>query len=172
MEARYGLSGQHAIVLASVRGHLEGNGPEESCFLSRNSKDFDDPDIRERLEALTANSFRNSHRSCRILRHGLGDVRPRCRALSLPTDWSHKLARNLQSDHSLNSLGRMRVWLMRFGFGRAVALEPMRRRKNTAQNFGVGVLILGEIAVMGGAEARTHHRHSTLRMARTIVNAR
>ena len=57
MEISYGLSGQDAIVLASVLSHLENNAPAESCFLNRNSKDFDDPDIRERLEALHCRFF-------------------------------------------------------------------------------------------------------------------
>ncbi len=50
MEIEYDLSGQDAIVLASVLGHLEATGPNESCFLNRNAKDFDNPNIRERLE--------------------------------------------------------------------------------------------------------------------------
>jgi hypothetical protein len=57
MEIIYGLSGQDAIVLASVLGHLEAKAPVESCFLNRNSKDFDDPDIREKLEALHCKFF-------------------------------------------------------------------------------------------------------------------
>jgi hypothetical protein len=46
----YGLSAQDSIVLASVLSHLERNQPPESCFLNRNTRDFDDPDIRELLE--------------------------------------------------------------------------------------------------------------------------
>ena len=57
MEVSYGLSGQDAIVLASVLSHLESKQPEPSCFLTRNSKDFDDPDIRERLETLNCKFF-------------------------------------------------------------------------------------------------------------------
>jgi len=52
MQAQYSMSGQDAIVLASVISHLEVHRPADSCFLNRNSKDFDDPSIRERLEAL------------------------------------------------------------------------------------------------------------------------
>ncbi len=44
------MSGQDAVVLASVLAHLDQHAPDESCFLNRNSKDFDDPDIRERLD--------------------------------------------------------------------------------------------------------------------------
>jgi predicted nucleic acid-binding protein len=50
MQVEYGMSGQDAIVLASVLAHLDLHRPPESCFLNRNSKDFDDPDVRERLE--------------------------------------------------------------------------------------------------------------------------
>lgn len=57
MEILYGLSGQDAIVLASVLIHLQSHKPAESCFLSRNSKDFDDPDILKKLEALDCRFF-------------------------------------------------------------------------------------------------------------------
>jgi hypothetical protein len=57
IEPSYDLFPQDAIVLASVLAHLERNTPEESCFLNRNAKDFDDPDIRERLEALGCRFF-------------------------------------------------------------------------------------------------------------------
>jgi predicted nucleic acid-binding protein len=57
IEVDFGLSGQDAIVLASVLGHLQANSPVESCFLNRNTKDFDDPDIRDRLEALHCKFF-------------------------------------------------------------------------------------------------------------------
>lgn len=50
IQVEYGMSGQDSIVLASVLAHLGLRNPPESCFLNRNSKDFDDPDIRERLE--------------------------------------------------------------------------------------------------------------------------
>ncbi len=56
-ESTYGLSGQDAIVLASVIGHLETGRSVESCFLNRNTRDFDDPDIRERLDALRCKFF-------------------------------------------------------------------------------------------------------------------
>ncbi|MGA2185608.1 MAG: PIN domain-containing protein [Bryobacteraceae bacterium] len=50
IQMEYGMSGQDAIVLASVLAHLDLHNPRESCFLNRNSKDFDDPGVRERLE--------------------------------------------------------------------------------------------------------------------------
>jgi hypothetical protein len=50
IQVQYGLSGQDAIVLASVLAHLDDAKPAESCFLNRNEKDFGDPSIRESLE--------------------------------------------------------------------------------------------------------------------------
>ena len=50
IQVEFGMSGQDAIVLSSILAHLDRHNPEESCFLNRNSKDFDDPDVRERLE--------------------------------------------------------------------------------------------------------------------------
>jgi hypothetical protein len=49
LQDEFGMSGQDAIVLASVLAHLDADKPPESCFLNRNSKDFDDPDVLERL---------------------------------------------------------------------------------------------------------------------------
>ena len=57
IEVNFGVSGQDSIVLASVFGHLGTEAPEESCFLNRNTRDFDDPDIRDRLEALHCKFF-------------------------------------------------------------------------------------------------------------------
>ena len=42
------MSAQDSIVLASVLSHL--GDTTESCFLNRNTKDFDRPDIREMLD--------------------------------------------------------------------------------------------------------------------------
>jgi hypothetical protein len=57
MQVEFGMSGQDAIVLASVLVHLDVHRPHESCFLNRNTKDFDDPDVRERLEAYGCKFF-------------------------------------------------------------------------------------------------------------------
>ena len=50
LQVTLAMSGQDAIVLASVLRHLQEAVPNESCFLSRNSRDFDDPDVREKLD--------------------------------------------------------------------------------------------------------------------------
>lgn len=57
LQDELGLSGQDALVFASVMTHLRRTQPTESCFLSRNSKDFDDPDIRERLQLFGCRYF-------------------------------------------------------------------------------------------------------------------
>jgi len=57
IQAEFGMSGQDAIVLASVLAHLDLHHPSESCFLNRNTKDFDDPDVRERLEVCGCRFF-------------------------------------------------------------------------------------------------------------------
>jgi predicted nucleic acid-binding protein len=48
-EAPYDLTPQDALVYASVITHLRLNKPPISCFLNRNSKDFDNPDIVDEL---------------------------------------------------------------------------------------------------------------------------
>jgi len=45
----HGLSPQDAIVYAAVLSHLKQHSASQSCFLNRNSRDFDDPDLVEEL---------------------------------------------------------------------------------------------------------------------------
>ncbi|RRR66087.1 MAG: PIN domain-containing protein [Candidatus Viridilinea halotolerans] len=49
-ETPYGLTPQDALVYASVITHLRQNKSLISCFLNRNSKDFDNPDIVDELK--------------------------------------------------------------------------------------------------------------------------
>jgi hypothetical protein len=51
------MSIQDSIVLASVVHHLNETKPPESYFLNRNTKDFDDPNVREMLEGLGCKFF-------------------------------------------------------------------------------------------------------------------
>ena len=48
-EVTYDLEPQDAIIFASVISHLKQSKPQQACFLNRNSKDFDSPDIIEEL---------------------------------------------------------------------------------------------------------------------------
>ncbi|MGF1575332.1 MAG: PIN domain-containing protein [Cyanophyceae cyanobacterium] len=51
-ETTYDLTPQDALVYASVTTHLQQDLPEQACFLNRNSKDFDSPDIIDELRQL------------------------------------------------------------------------------------------------------------------------
>jgi hypothetical protein len=51
-ETIYDLTPQDALVYASVITHLRHDLPEQACFLNRNSKDFDSPDIIDELRKL------------------------------------------------------------------------------------------------------------------------
>ncbi|HEY6339875.1 MAG TPA: hypothetical protein VIY49_00155 [Bryobacteraceae bacterium] len=77
LQAGLGMSGQDAIVLASVLGHLNDNSPAESCFLSRNSRDFDDPDVRDRLDRFGCRYFAQFDQALQFIRArlGIGDSR-------------------------------------------------------------------------------------------------
>ena len=57
LQSTFAMSGQDAIILASVLRHLQQVAPAESCFLSRNSRDFDDPYIREQLDQFGCRYF-------------------------------------------------------------------------------------------------------------------
>jgi predicted nucleic acid-binding protein len=46
----HGLSPQDALVYASILLHLKQRQTLQSCFLNRNAKDFDDPDLVEELD--------------------------------------------------------------------------------------------------------------------------
>lgn len=48
-ESPYDLSPQDALVYSSVISHLRQYHPQIACFLNRNSKDFDSPDIVDEL---------------------------------------------------------------------------------------------------------------------------
>jgi len=49
-QSTHDLSPQDAIVYASVLCHLVRSSPTSSCFLNKNSRDFDDPDLVETLK--------------------------------------------------------------------------------------------------------------------------
>lgn len=49
-EDAYDLRPQDAFVYASVISHLRHYQPQNACFLNRNSKDFDNPDIIDALK--------------------------------------------------------------------------------------------------------------------------
>jgi predicted nucleic acid-binding protein len=50
-EIPYDLTPQDALIYASVLTHLRQHQPDRACFLNKNSKDFDNPDIVSVLES-------------------------------------------------------------------------------------------------------------------------
>ena len=69
-ESPYDLTPQDALVYTSVIAHLRQNQPPVSCFLNRNSKDFDNPDIVDELD----------RHSCKMIPrfdHGYGFIQAR-----------------------------------------------------------------------------------------------
>ncbi|MDY6902190.1 MAG: PIN domain-containing protein [Cyanobacteriota bacterium] len=50
-QSEYNLEPQDSIVYASVLEHIRKSDEKLRCFLNRNSKDFDDPDIKESLSS-------------------------------------------------------------------------------------------------------------------------
>lgn len=48
-ETTYDLRPQDALVYTSAISHLQHDQPQQACFLNRNSKDFDSPDIVDEL---------------------------------------------------------------------------------------------------------------------------
>lgn len=61
-ESLYDLKSQDAIVLASVISHLDRDKPNQACFLNKNSKDFDSPDVVQELQKLNCRMiFRFDH---------------------------------------------------------------------------------------------------------------
>lgn len=65
------LSPQDAVIYASIITHLTTKKPEISCFLNRNSKDFDDPDIREALDKLNCKMILSFSRGIEYIKHYL-----------------------------------------------------------------------------------------------------
>jgi predicted nucleic acid-binding protein len=51
------MSAQDSIVLASIIRHLAETKPAESCFLNRNTRDFDLPNVREILDGFGCRFF-------------------------------------------------------------------------------------------------------------------
>ena len=69
-----GFSPQDAVVYSSVLRHLKGGDGGEHMFLNRNSKDFDAPDVQDRLEAMNCRILFQFDAGLRYIRHRLGDA--------------------------------------------------------------------------------------------------
>lgn len=67
------LSPQDALVYASVMSHLENDSQKVSCFLNRNFKDFDSPDITEVLKSLNCVMIPNFNNGYKFIQSRLSE---------------------------------------------------------------------------------------------------
>lgn len=51
LQETFGMPAEDSIVLAGVETSLEAEMPSLACFVTKNSKDFSDPDVEQRLAA-------------------------------------------------------------------------------------------------------------------------
>jgi predicted nucleic acid-binding protein len=63
----HGLDPQDALVYATVLLHLKQYQGPQSCFLNRNSKDFDDPDLIAELDAYNCKLLPQFDAGCRFV---------------------------------------------------------------------------------------------------------
>jgi predicted nucleic acid-binding protein len=67
----FDLSAQDAVVYASIRARLEADHAAESCFISRNPRDFDDPDLRRDLATFDCKYFASFATAAQYITHKL-----------------------------------------------------------------------------------------------------
>jgi predicted nucleic acid-binding protein len=65
----HSFSPQDALIYASVVSHLHESASGKSCFLNRNARDFDDPDIVEELRSLDCRLIARFDDGLEHLRH-------------------------------------------------------------------------------------------------------
>lgn len=75
-ETIYDLTPQDALVYASVVTHLRQDLPEQACFLNRNSKDFDSPDIIDELRQLNCRMIARFDRGYSFIQSQLPSDQP------------------------------------------------------------------------------------------------
>lgn len=75
-ETTYDLTPQDALVYASVITHLRQDLPEQACFLNRNSKDFDSPDIIDELRQLNCRMIPRFDRGYSFIQSQLSSGQP------------------------------------------------------------------------------------------------
>jgi predicted nucleic acid-binding protein len=67
----YDLSPQDAIVYASIRARLELDHASDSCFVSRNPRDFDNTDLRKDLASFNCKYFSSFATALRYIEHAI-----------------------------------------------------------------------------------------------------
>lgn len=75
-QRRFDLSAQDAIVYASIHRKLQDDHTAESCFISRNPKDFDNPDLRQDLAGFNCKYFSSFVISIQYIKHVLAHGSP------------------------------------------------------------------------------------------------
>jgi len=70
-QADYGLSPQDAIVYASIRARLKLDHASDSCFVSRNPRDFDNSDLRQDLSSFNCKYFSSFATALRYIEHAV-----------------------------------------------------------------------------------------------------
>jgi len=70
-EVPYDLGAQDALIYASVISHLRQYKPQAACFLNRNSKDFDIPNIVDELQELNCRMIPRFDHGYDFLQSGL-----------------------------------------------------------------------------------------------------
>ena len=70
-QADYDLSPQDAIVYASIRARLEIDHASDSCFVSRNPGDFDDPDLHRDLASFNCKYFSSFSTALQYIEHAI-----------------------------------------------------------------------------------------------------
>jgi hypothetical protein len=72
IESTLKMSAQDSLVLASVVSHLAKTEPAESCFLNRNTKDFEDASVLQMLSDLGCKFFGRFDEGLRYIESRLG----------------------------------------------------------------------------------------------------
>ena len=67
----HGFSPQDALVYSAVVSHLDQTHAQQSCFLNRNSRDFDDQDVVDQLERYNCKLLPRFDSGCRFIRSTL-----------------------------------------------------------------------------------------------------
>lgn len=70
-QADYNLSAQDAIVYASIRTQLELDHAALSCFISRNPRDFKNPDLSRDLASLNCKYFSSFVTALQFIEHAI-----------------------------------------------------------------------------------------------------
>jgi predicted nucleic acid-binding protein len=67
----YDLSPQDAVVYASVRTQLDSDYASQSCFISRNPADFDDPDLQKDLATVNCKYLSSFANAVQFIAHAI-----------------------------------------------------------------------------------------------------